>query len=144
LKRNNKGKGAKPIVLSKEPLKNHCHFLDKKQLIKVKLKAVRKGVWFRALSRIDRVLVDLTIRVADSIRSVSLAKCISVVTRKLEGLLESKITRLIREIGVPLACKLSMFAQKWGNRAAQEWTKDMSFVRYLAVMKLNGHSNENR
>jgi hypothetical protein len=114
-------------------------FLDRTQLVKVRLKAIRAGVWFRALSRIDRVLIDLTIRVADSIRSPSLAKCILSVTRKLEGLLESKLARAMKEIGFPLACKLSLFAQKWGNRDAQDWSKDMGFVRYLAVMKLNGH-----
>jgi hypothetical protein len=118
---------------------NTSGFLGKTQLVKIKLKAIRAGVWFRALSRIDRVLVDLTIRVAQTIRSPSLAKCILSVTRKLEGLLESKLARAIKEIGFPLACKLSLFAQKWGNRDAQEWTKDMGFVRYLAVMKLNGH-----
>lgn len=118
---------------------NTSSFLDKTQLVKVKLKAIRAGVWFRALSRIDRVLIDLTIRVVDSIRSASLAKCILSVTRKLEGLLESKLERAMREIGFPLACKLSLFAQKWGNRGAQEWAKDMGFVRYLAVMKINGH-----
>jgi hypothetical protein len=113
--------------------------LDRTQLVKVKLKAIRAGVWFRALPRIDRVLIDLTIRVADSVRSASLAKCILSVTRKLEGLLESKLSRAMREIGFPLACKLGLFAQKWGNKAAQEWAKDMGFVRYLSVMKLNGH-----
>jgi hypothetical protein len=119
--------------------KSTSNFLDRTQLVKVRLKAIRAGVWFRALSRIDRVLVDLTIRVAQTIRSVSLAKCILSVTRKLEGLLESKLVRAMREIGFPLACKLSLFAQKWGNRDAQDWTKDMGFVRYLAVMKLNAH-----
>ena len=107
--------------------------------MKVRLKAMRAGVWFRALPRIDRVLIDLTISVANSVHSASLAKCILSVTRKLEGLLESKLARAMREIGFPLACKLSLFAQKWGNRNAQEWTKDTDFVRYLAVMKLNGH-----
>ena len=119
--------------------KKTSSFINKNQLIKLRSKAKRAGVWFRALPRIDRVLVDLTIRVAQTIRSVSLAKCILSVTRKLEGLLESKLARAMREIGFPLACKLSLFAQKWGNRDAQEWTKDMGFVRYLAVMKLNGH-----
>ena len=100
---------------------------------------MRAGVWFKALPRIDRALVDLTIRVTQTIRSASLANCILSVTRKLEGLLESKLARAMKEIGFPLACKLSLFAQKWGNRDAQEWTKDMGFVRYLTVMKLNGH-----
>jgi hypothetical protein len=99
---------------------------------------MRAGVWFRALPRIDRVLIDLTIRVADSIRSVSLANCILSVTRKLEGLLESRLSRAMREIGVPLARKLSLFAQKWGHEGAWAWGADRDFAEYLAIMKLNG------
>jgi hypothetical protein len=121
------------------PIQSTTNFIDKTQLITLKLKAIRAGVWFRALPRIDRVLIDLTIRVAARIRSASLANCILSVTRKLEGMLESKLSRAIREIGFPLARQLSLLAQKWGNSNAQGWTKDMSFVRYLAIMKLNGH-----
>jgi hypothetical protein len=112
-------------------------FLDKTQLVKLKLKAMRAGVWFRALPRIDRVLVDLTIKVTSNVRSVTLAKCILSITRKLEGLLESKLVRAIREIGFSLACKLSLFAQKWGNILAKSWVSDMRFARFLAVMNLN-------
>jgi hypothetical protein len=112
-------------------------FLDKTQLIKLKLKAMRAGVWFRALPRIDRALIDLTIKVTHS--SSILAKSILSITRKLEALLESRFVRAIREIGFSLAHKLSLFAQKWGNKAAKEWTNDFGFVRYLAVMKLDGH-----
>ena len=99
-------------------------FLDKTQLIKLKLKAMRSGVWFRALPRIDRVLFDLTIKVVRCVRSSSLAKNILSITGKLEALLESKLARAIRDIGFPLTCKLSLLAQKWGNQGAQEWAKD--------------------
>jgi len=101
---------------------------------------MRAGVWFRTLSRIDRVLIDLTIKVADSIRSYSLAKCVLSVTRKLGGLLESRLARSIREVGFPLACKHSLFAQNWGNVTAAEWARDAGFARYLAVMHFNGRS----
>ena len=117
---------------------NASSFLNKAQLMKLRLKAIRAGVWFRALPRIDRVLVDLTIRVASSIRSVTLAKNLLAVTRKLEALLESKLGQAITEIGFPIACKISLFAQKWGNEGAKEWAKDVNFVRYLAVMDLDG------
>ena len=55
---------------------NTSNFLSKAQLVKLKLKAMRSGVWYRALPRIDRVLVDLTIKVAETIRSPHLARCI--------------------------------------------------------------------
>ena len=119
------------------PQNNAFSFLDKTQLVKLKLRAMRSGVWFRALPRIDRVLVDLTIKVTSNVRSVTLAKCILSITRKLEGLLESKLVRAIREIGFSIACKLSLFAQKWGNILAKSWVSDMRFARFLAVMNLN-------
>jgi hypothetical protein len=108
--------------------------------VKVKLRAMRAGVWFTALPRIDRVLIDLTIKVADTIHSASLAKCVLSVTGKLEGLLESRLVRSVKEIGFPLACKLSLFARKWGNLNAVVWAKDVGFARYLAVMRFNGRS----
>jgi hypothetical protein len=122
------------------PQNINSNFIDKTQLIKLKMKAMRAGVWFRALRRIDRVLIDLTIKVARCVRSSLLANSILSITRKLEGLLESKFVRAIREIGFSLAHKLSLIAQKWGNKAAREWANDSGFARYLAIVKLNGHS----
>ena len=112
-------------------------FLDKATLMKLKLKAMRAGVWFRALPRIDRVLVDLTIKVADTIRSPHLARSILSIVGKLEILMESRLQRAVREIGLPLAQKLSQFAQKWGNKTAKAWETDEGFARYWAAMKLN-------
>jgi len=112
-------------------------FLSKAQLVRLRLRAVRAGVWFRVLPRIDRVLVDLTIRVTSSVRSVTLAKNLLAVTRKLEGLLENRLLRAFRQVGVRLAQKLSLVAQKWGNTSAKSWASDVSFIKFLAVMHIN-------
>ena len=116
---------------------NTLSLLNKTQLVKLKLKAMRAGVWFRALPRIDRVLVDLTIRVASSIRSAVLAKNILAVIRKLNGLLENRILRAFHGVALQLAQKLSLIAQRWGNTSAKRWASDVSFVNFLAVMHLN-------
>ena len=114
--------------------------INKIQLVKLRLKAIRAGVWFRALHRIDRVLIDLTIKVARSnVRSIVLAKSILNVMEKLEGLLESRLLRIIREVGIPLAQKLSTLAQKWGNNSAKDWSSDTSFSSFLAVISINEH-----
>jgi hypothetical protein len=113
-------------------------FLQKTHLVKLRLKAIRSGVWFRALPKIDRVLVDLTIRVAGNVRSFILAKSIMAITRKLESLMESKFLRAIREIGFPSARKLGLIAQNWGNTAAESWQTDECFAKFLSVMALNG------
>jgi hypothetical protein len=112
-------------------------FLKKSHLIKLKLKAIRSGVWFRALPRIDRVLVDLTIKVAGNVRSFTLVKSILTVMRKLEGLLDNKLLRAVREIGFPIAQRLSLIAQEWGNGSAKEWNSTDRFARFWAVMALN-------
>jgi hypothetical protein len=122
--------------------KNRLHdvdsgFLEKAQLLKLKVKAMRSGVWFRALSRIDRVLVDLTIKVAGSVRSFTLAKNILTVVRKLESVMESKFLRAVVEIGVPIARRLGLVAQRWGNDSAKDWESDEGFARYLAAMAFN-------
>jgi len=120
--------------------KDRSNFLDKEMLVKLKLRAMRAGVWFHGLPRIDRVLVDLTIKVADCVRSPHLARCLLAVAGKLEELLESKLGRAVREFGLSIASKLSVLAQSWGNKTAFGWASDKSFARYWAVMKLNGHN----
>lgn len=105
--------------------------------MKIKRKAIRLGVWFKALPRIDRVLVDLTIRVAINIRSSSLVKSLLEVTGKLEELLESNVSKSFRLVGRPLAKKLSEVAQRLGNQSAKKWAFDSSFAVFLAVMQTN-------
>jgi hypothetical protein len=114
-----------------------CSILTREQLTKLKIKAMRAGVWFKALPRIDRVLVDLTIKVAENIRSTHLAKSLFAVVGKLEGLLESRFVHLARTVGRSLAEKASLVAQGWGNADARGWSTDRSFALYLAVMQAN-------
>jgi hypothetical protein len=112
-------------------------FLQKTQLLKLKMKAIRSGVWFKALPKIDRALVDLTIKVAGNVRSFVLAKSIMIIMRKLESLMESKFLRAIREIGFVNARRLGIIAQEWGNAKARNWASDEGFARFLSVMALN-------
>jgi len=112
-------------------------FPNRTQLIKLKFKAMRAGVWFRSLPRIDRVLVDLTIKVTENIRSVHLAKSIFAVLGKLEELMESRMSKSLQSIGRPLAEKLSAVAQSWGNTSAKIWANDRSFAYFLAVLHTN-------
>jgi hypothetical protein len=124
-------------VFETVPQDNASRFLNRTQLAKLKRKAMRYGVWFRALRRIDRVLIDLTIKVACNVRSVVLAKSILALARKLEGIMESGFSRALREVGFQRAQKLSLVAQKWGHLSANEWSSDPSFAGFLAVLSIN-------
>ena len=118
-------------------MQESSNFPNRIQLTKLKTKAMRAGVWFRVLPRIDRVLIDLTIKVAETIRSAALAKSIFAVLGKLDCLLESSVLKSFRLIGSSIAKKISAIAQEWGNFSAKKWAADSSFVFFLAVM----HSN---
>ena len=126
------------IVNNNISSKKSLGIFEKEQLVVMRRRALRAGVWFRRLPKIDRVLVDLTIRIADTIRSLTLAKCLLSVANKVEGLLESRFARRVREIGFSLAAKQSIFGVAWGNNSCSSWAKDPYYARFLATMKING------
>jgi len=81
--------------------------------------------------------MGLAIRVVERVRSLLLAKVLTSILRKLLYVMESRIVRIMREVGRPLAQKLSRIAQKWGNKPAIEWADDDDFIQYLAVTHTN-------
>jgi hypothetical protein len=103
------------------------------KLAEAKKAAFRRGVWFRALNRIERGIVDLTMRYVDNIKSAKLAKVLTAIIEKLQQATESMADRLVRNIGIPLAQKISGIAVSWGNHAAAKWAQDRSFARFLVL-----------
>jgi hypothetical protein len=108
-------------------------FLRRLELIRLKRKALRRGVWYKVLSRIERSLVDLAIRVVAKVRSVTLARSLAFVVKKLVDIFETGVQRQIQTIGLPLARRLSRIAQNWGNASAFHWASDLGFARFLAI-----------
>ena len=112
-------------------------------LARVRLKALRCGVWFKELSRDERILMELVIRVTDRVRSFLLAKLLSRIVKKLlEAMgavqaLMGEVAYKMKTDGLHLAQKLSRIALGWGNRSAARWPGDPGFVQYLAIMCLN-------
>lgn len=112
-------------------------------LIHLKRKAVRKHVWYRVLPKIERSIVDLTIRCVDRIRSSKLALIISRIVCKLLKTLKSKVLMQITQAGCKLAGKLSRIAVSWGYKEASAWKLDKNFARYLGVTNANNISGWN-
>jgi len=111
--------------------------LMRSEIVKVKTRALRRGVWFRVLTKVERACLDLAIIVVERVRSRLLQRVLTSVLNKLEEAMESKVSRLMREVGDNLAQKLSQIAQDWGNRSAVQWTKDSGFVKYLTITYMN-------
>ncbi|TET20567.1 hypothetical protein E3J74_02385 [Candidatus Bathyarchaeota archaeon] len=109
----------------------------KNSLAKIKAKAMRRGVWFKVLTRAERALMGLTMKIVKRIRSQLLARIVTSIVEKLLEAMASKVSRLMREVGQPLARNLSVAAQKWGNKSAKSWSQDSGFVQYLTIIHLN-------
>jgi hypothetical protein len=103
----------------------------------IKKGALKRGIWFRALNRLERGVIDLTVRYVDCIRSTQLAKVVTAILEKLKLATESVVDRLVRTVGFSLAQKISVVAVGLGNRSAIRWAVDAEFARYLAVAHLN-------
>ena len=103
------------------------------RLAEVKKPALRRGIWFRSLSRLERGVIDLTVRYVDSIKSTKLAKVVTAIIGKLQYAMESALDKLVRTIGLPLARKISNIAVSWGNCLANFWADDPVFARFLVI-----------
>ncbi len=103
------------------------------RLVEARRAALRRGVWFRALNRVERGVLDLTVRYVDSIRSTKLATVVTAILDKLKLASESIADRMVRIVGVPLAQKMGSIAVSWGNCSASGWAEDRGYARYLAL-----------
>lgn len=106
-------------------------------LVRMRTLALRRGVWFGTLSRTERACVDLTIRVVDEVRSGILMDALLSVLRKVDEVVESRVVRSMRDVGLEAARRLGSVAVSWGNSSAASWILDAKFVRFLAVLHLN-------
>lgn len=111
--------------------------LGKGELSKIRAKAMRRGIWFRVLTRAERGQMELTMKIVERIRSFILAKVVTSIVKKLLDAMESRVVRLMREVGRPLARRLSMIAQELGNKLAGQWAADPGFIQYLTISHMN-------
>ena len=115
-----------------------CSFLGK--LAIAKQMAFRRRVWYRVLNRIERGIVDLTMRYVNDVKSVKLAKVLTAIMEKLQSAMESTLDKLVRTVGLLLAKKISDIAVSWGNLLASKWADDVAFARFLMLNSAKSRS----
>jgi hypothetical protein len=108
--------------------------LTKQDLIKIKVKALRRGVWFKTLSKVERGIIDLTIRCVEKIKSCTLMKTVLAIFSKLLNTLEKDFIKRIESIGRVVAKKVCRIATQWGHYCAWLWEYDINFVKFLGVI----------
>jgi len=111
---------------------------NREDVVKLKTLAVRRGLWFKALSALERATVDLTIRVVEKVRSSTLRSVLkSIASKVMEGLKARAFKERAVAIGRVLLERLVRIAEKLGCKGAGEWARDPGFVMYLGVSWLN-------
>ena len=106
-------------------------------LSSVRGKAIRRGVWFRALDSLERGVLTLASRIVDRVESAVLGVEIVKILRKLSDAMKSGFAKRMEEYGFGQALKMSGIAVEWGHAMAVEWSSDLGYVRYLTVLDLN-------
>ena len=104
--------------------------LTREVIVGLRTRALRRRVWFNALDRIERGLVDVTIRWVDRVRSGRLATVLLRILAKLARAMEHGMVRVL-ERGRSMALWLSELAVGWGNSLAFAWRDDLAFQRAL-------------
>jgi hypothetical protein len=112
-------------------IKEHSPSIE--TLIVAKKLALRHKVWFKLLNRVERGIIDLTLKYVNSIKSAMLAKAITAIIDKLKITEESIHDRLVRCVGLPLARTMSKIAVSWGNYSASNWAIDYSYAKFLSI-----------
>ncbi|UCH32558.1 MAG: hypothetical protein JSV05_04040 [Candidatus Bathyarchaeota archaeon] len=108
-------------------------------LVALRRRSIRRGIWFRILNKFERAQVDLTVRIVKKVRSSGLAKVLNLIVEKLSDALESRVSKMVKLRGRSLAQEVSKVALDWGYKSAKNWASDLNFARFLAIMNLNGH-----
>ena len=103
----------------------------------VKQKALRRGVWFRALDSVERGILSLAARVVDRVESVVLGVELVKIIKKIRDAVKSGFVRRMEEFGYRRAEEIFGVAVEWGHRAASNWASDIGFVRYLTLLDMN-------
>jgi hypothetical protein len=110
--------------------------LTREGLEGLRRRALRSKAWFR-LDRLERAVVELTIKVVDRVKSSTLAGIILGIVDKLRQWMKPSLKEVALSIGRPLAERAARIAEAWGNHEARKWLKDLGFIIYLGVSWLN-------
>jgi hypothetical protein len=91
--------------------------LTKRVLVDMKIRSLRRRIWFRVLDRMERGLVDLTIRWVDKARNPTMARVLLRILEKLAQAMQQGMARVL-SLGRELALKASELAVGWENADA--------------------------
>lgn len=106
-------------------------------LERLRNRALRVGVYFRRLTRVERAIVDLSIKCQAKFKSKTFVKTISAIVAKILQALSNTFMAKVLRIGREMAGRASKTAQSWGNMPAAAWKDDPRFILYMGITALS-------
>src|SRR2546428_8248658 len=120
---------SNPVSLSEKILKEP---ITREVLVGLKMRGLRRRLWYSTLSRMERGLVDLTIRWVNKVRSGRMTETLLRILAKLAMALETGMGKVLGK-GRILAARASELAVKWGNVSAYSWRYEQGFCRAIGL-----------
>jgi hypothetical protein len=100
----------------------------------VRLRAMRKGVWYHSLDRLERGILTLASRVVDEIHDTVLGVELVKIIAKIRDASVSGFVRHVETFGVLKAKEIVAQVRAFEGL---EWSADSGFARYLAFLDFN-------
>jgi hypothetical protein len=107
-------------------------FITADYLREVRCAALRKRTWYRALDRLERGIVNLSIKLVDAVRSDVLLGELVKILAKLRDAAKSAFTRHIEGYGVEKMWALVGQAVALGSGVALGWLSE-GYAEWFAV-----------
>jgi len=101
----------------------------------VKLKALRRRVWFKLYLE-ERSIIDLAIKCFRVVRSRVLKNVLINIVIKILSLAEDILSRAM-SIGFEMARRYVDQALRWGYVDALSWLRDEAYILHLGVSWIN-------
>jgi len=112
--------------------------ISKSYLRDVKGCALRKRIWYKALDKLERGIIDLTINIVECAKSKILVQEITKILAKLESAMRSRFTRHYETFGLEKLRNVVETARGFGSKVCSEWYTQ-SFALLLTLNDYNNH-----
>ena len=100
----------------------------------LRTKALRKRIWFQALTTQERILTGLIRNNVKIVRNATLATVIARIIVKLISELKNAFSDKIEKMGRPIAEAWARGASTTGWNEVSKWVDDVDIVKWFGLM----------
>jgi len=106
-------------------------------LVEARRRALRRGVWYRALDGVERGILSLASQIIDTVRSSMLSVQLVKIIAKIRDACKSGFIKHLERFGMARVRVIQAQAASFGYREAEGLSKDSKFMRYLIFIDFN-------